>query len=94
MGWLCVLLTKVCTRLLNMCCLQTGEIRQPNAPLARDPWACRRLLDASLLILKEVDPQLADNKWAQISPDGKVWSISLYKPWPSASSILVGKLAC
>ena len=57
--------------------MQTGEIRQPNAPLARDPWACRRLLDASLLILREVDPQLADNKWAQISPDGKVRPVSL-----------------
>lgn len=52
--------------------LQTGEIRRPNAPLARDPWACRRLLDASLLILKEVDADLANNKWAEISPDGKV----------------------
>lgn len=51
---------------------QTGEIRRPNAPLARDPWACRRLMDASLLILKEVDPELADNKWADISPDGQV----------------------
>lgn len=52
--------------------LQTGEIRRPNAPLARDPWACRRLLDASLLILKEVDADLANNKWTEISPDGKV----------------------
>lgn len=51
---------------------QTGEIRRPNAPLARDPWACRRLMDASLLILREVDPALADNKWAAISPDGQV----------------------
>jgi hypothetical protein len=62
-------------------CHQTGEIRQPNAPLARDPWACRRLLDASLLILREVDPQLADNKWAQISPDGKVRPASLLACW-------------
>lgn len=51
---------------------QTGEIRRPNSPLARDPWACRRLMDASLLILREVDPALADNKWAAISPDGQV----------------------
>jgi hypothetical protein len=51
---------------------QTGEIRRPNAPLARDAWACRRLLDASLVILREVDPELETNKWAQISPDGKV----------------------
>lgn len=51
---------------------QTGEIRRPNAPLARDPWACRRLMDASLLILREVDPELAHNKWAAISPDGQV----------------------
>lgn len=54
------------------CGVQTGEIRRPNAPLARDPWACRRLLDASLVILKEVDPKLASNKWAEVSPDGKV----------------------
>jgi hypothetical protein len=30
---------------------------------------CRRLLDASLAILKEVDPELPN---ADISPDGKV----------------------
>ncbi|WIA38443.1 hypothetical protein OEZ86_001767 [Tetradesmus obliquus] len=48
---------------------QAGIIPTPNPPLARDPWACRRLLDASLAILKEVDPALPN---ADISPDGKV----------------------
>lgn len=63
----------LCTRQLGpVNYFQTGEIRRPNAPLACDTWACRRLLDASLLILREVDPQLADSQWAAISPDGKV----------------------
>eukprot|EP00775_Hariotina_reticulata_P005452 gene5452-5686_t len=48
---------------------QAKEIRRPNAPLARDAWACRRLLDASLVILKELDPDLPN---AHISPDGRV----------------------
>ncbi|KAF6258815.1 hypothetical protein COO60DRAFT_1638905 [Scenedesmus sp. NREL 46B-D3] len=48
---------------------QAGIIPTPNPPLARDPWACRRLLDASIAILKEVDPDLPH---ADISPDGKV----------------------
>eukprot|EP00879_Flechtneria_rotunda_P001256 GHRR01001403.1.p1 GENE.GHRR01001403.1~~GHRR01001403.1.p1 ORF type:complete len:453 (+),score=134.03 GHRR01001403.1:286-1644(+) len=47
---------------------QAGTIRKPNAPLARDPWACRRLVDASILILKEIDPDMP----AEISPDGQV----------------------
>ena len=48
---------------------QARVIRSPNAPLARDPWACRRLVDASIAILKEIDPDLPE---ADISPDGKV----------------------
>lgn len=48
---------------------QARVIREPNAPLARDRWACRRLVDASIAILKEIDPDLPN---AEISPDGKV----------------------
>jgi NAD(P)-dependent dehydrogenase (short-subunit alcohol dehydrogenase family) len=48
---------------------QARVIREPNAPLARDAWACRRLVDASIAILKEIDPDLPN---AEISPDGRV----------------------
>lgn len=48
---------------------QARVIRSPNAPLARDPWACRRLVDASIAILKEIDPDMPN---AVISLDGKV----------------------
>jgi hypothetical protein len=47
--------------------IQAGEIHRPNAPLARGPWACRRLYDATLAILKEIDPDLPH---ADLSHDG------------------------
>ena len=47
--------------------IQAGEIHRPNAPLARDPWAIRRLYDATLAILKEIDPDLPHS---DLSHDG------------------------
>jgi hypothetical protein len=60
------------------CRHQAGEIKRPNAPLARDPWACARLYDATLAILKrDVDPNLPH---ADISPDGQEVSCQLVRP--------------